>query len=56
MSAKRIHNSHEGPNNALPPYWRRAHHDWRFWIGLSLMLLAISVYILSDNLTLLPHF
>jgi len=26
------------------PYWKRAHHDWRFWIGLVLMLTAIAVY------------
>jgi hypothetical protein len=32
------------------PYWRRAHHDWRFWIGLILMLVAISVFVLSDDL------
>lgn len=32
------------------PYWRRAHHDWRFWIGLILMLVAISIFVLSDDL------
>lgn len=32
------------------PYWRRAHRDWRFWIGLTLMLAAISIYIMSDDL------
>lgn len=37
------------------PYWRRAHHDWRFWIGLVLMLAAISIYVLSENLAFLPH-
>jgi hypothetical protein len=37
------------------PYWRRAHHDWHFWIGLVLMLVAISIYVLSENLAFLPH-
>ena len=37
------------------PYWRRAHHDWRFWIGLVLMLAAISIYVLSEHLAFLPH-
>ena len=36
-------------------YWKRAHQDWRFWTGISLMLLAITIYVLSDNLAFLPH-
>jgi len=27
------------------PYWRRAHHDWRFWFGLLVMLVAIGIYV-----------
>src|ERR1035441_5019093 len=23
------------------PYWKRAHHDWRFWVALVLMLAAM---------------
>jgi hypothetical protein len=38
-----------------PPYWRRMHRDWRFWVALVLMLAAISIYILSENLAWLPH-
>jgi hypothetical protein len=38
-----------------PPYWRRMHHDWRFWVALVLMLAAITIYILSENLAWLPH-
>jgi len=37
------------------PYWRRAHHDWRFWIGMVLMLTAIAIYVLSDDLAFLPR-
>jgi hypothetical protein len=33
------------------PYWRRAHHDWRVWVGLFFMLAAISIYVLSNNLS-----
>ncbi|MGA2098476.1 MAG: hypothetical protein ABSH39_19445 [Candidatus Acidiferrum sp.] len=36
------------------PYWKRAHHDWRFWIGMFLMLMAITVYFMSDDLSLVP--
>ncbi len=37
------------------PYWKRAHHDWRFWLGLVLMLAAIAIYVMSDDLAFLPH-
>jgi hypothetical protein len=33
------------------PYWKRAHHDWRMWIGLCFMLAAITIYVLSNNLS-----
>ncbi len=36
------------------PYWKRAHHDWRFWIGMFLMMVAITVYLMSDDLSLVP--
>ena len=39
-----------------PPYWKRAHRDWWFWVGLVLMLAAISIYVLSDDLMFLPRF
>ncbi len=35
--------------------WTRAHHDWRFWIALILMLAAMGIYIISDNLAFLPR-
>jgi len=37
------------------PYWKRAHHDWRFWVGLVLMLAAITIYVLSEDLAFLPR-
>jgi len=37
------------------PYWKRAHHDWRFWVGLGFMFAAITIFVLSDNLAFLPH-
>jgi len=37
------------------PYWKRAHHDWRVWVGLFLMFAAIAIYVLSDNLSFSPH-
>ena len=38
------------------PYWKRVHRQWWFWIGLFLMLLAMAIYVLSDNLAFLPRF
>lgn len=57
------HHGNEGPERASVthdvqrkprPYWKRAHRDWRFWIGLILMLAAMAIYVLSDNLAFLP--
>jgi hypothetical protein len=36
------------------PYWQRAHHDWRFWLGMSLFVAAITMYVMSDDLSI--HF
>ena len=27
------------------------HHDWRAWVVVSLMILAMIVYVLTDNLS-----
>jgi hypothetical protein len=58
------HHGNEGPdpgsvhNDAHQdqlPYWKRAHHDWRFWVALFFMSAAITIYVLSNNLAFLPH-
>jgi hypothetical protein len=36
------------------PYWRRAHRDWRVWVGLFFMFAAITIYVLSNNLSFFP--
>jgi len=33
------------------PYWKRAHHDWRVWVGLFFMLGAITIYVMSNDLS-----
>jgi hypothetical protein len=30
-----------------PIWWRRAHRDWRLWIVVGLMLLAMVVYLMT---------
>ncbi len=51
------HNQPQAPDGEhvhreVPPYWRRAHRDWRFWLGLLLMCVAITTYFMSDDLSL----
>ena len=57
---KRSHRNHgghdpSGNHEGQPPYWRRVHRDWKFWIALSLMLAAMAVYVMSDDLAIRPH-
>ena len=44
----RVHHDHR-------PYWKSAHRDWRVWVGLFFMLAAITIYVMSDNLALIPR-
>jgi hypothetical protein len=44
--------SHHHPGHA--PYWKRAHHDWRFWFGLIAIFVAISVYVGTNDLSMVP--
>ena len=46
---------HEYDNPGKGPYWKRAHRDWVFVLGMVLVFLAIGTYVLSDNLSLLPR-
>jgi hypothetical protein len=44
-----------GVPHAYRPYWKRAHQDWRFLLGMVLVFAAIAMYVMSNNLTLLPR-
>ena len=53
------HPGNEGPERSpvrhgQHPYWKRAHRDWRVWIGLFFMLAAIIIYVLSEDLAFMP--
>jgi hypothetical protein len=55
-------NSHQGYgldhssfHESHRPYWKRAHRDWRVWIGVFLMLIAMAVFLMSDYFTLWPR-
>ena len=44
-------NVHQGHR----PYWTRAHRDWRVWVGVTLMLALMIVYLMTDDLAWGPH-
>ena len=51
----RHHGEHNHNSEHQPPYWKRAHRDWKFWMALSLMLAAMIIYVMSDNLAFRPR-
>ena len=58
--SKDNHRRHEEPvrdsdHHGQRPYWKRAHLDWRVWVGLFFMFAAIIIYFLSDDLAWMPH-
>jgi hypothetical protein len=59
MSAKNHDVESEGskPRDHAQPrrhFWKHAHKDWRVWIAVLLMLLAMLIYVTTDNLSLRP--
>jgi hypothetical protein len=42
-------------HHAHDPYWKRAHRDWRVWVGVVLMLAAMMIYLMTDDLAWGPH-
>jgi len=37
------------------PYWKRFHRDWRIWVGVLLMLAAMTLFVMRRSLVrLLP--
>ena len=47
--------SHKTPYQARPPYWRRAHTDWKFWVAVFFLFAALFIYIFSYDLILVPR-
>jgi hypothetical protein len=56
MSVNKHGRYHGGAEGKLArPNWRRLHHSRLFWVGLFLMLLAITIYVGSDDLAWRPR-
>ena len=52
------HHSETGPvapHAQTQPYWKRAHKDWKFWVGVLFIAAAIVIYVLSLDLSTVPH-
>jgi hypothetical protein len=45
----------QGGGGPPGPYWKRAHHDWRFWFAAIMVLLAMTAFVMSDNEALQPR-
>ena len=37
------------------PYWKRFHRDWKVWVAVVLMLLAMWIYLRTNDLSLRPN-
>jgi hypothetical protein len=42
------------PHGQRIPYWQRAHKDWKFWVGVTAIGVAIVIYVLSLDLSSVP--
>ncbi len=49
---------HEARRQSSPPphssYWKFAHRDWRFWLGLVLIFTAMFIYLMTEDLSVRP--
>ena len=57
---KHRHHRHSADSDSVNhgfhrPYWKHAHHDWRLVVAVSLMLIAILIYVISDDLAWRPR-
>jgi len=56
MNHNKIHYSHNDSSpNGHRPYWKRAHHDWRFWVVMVLMFVGVIFYVISDDFAFVPR-
>jgi hypothetical protein len=60
MNDQHPHTPHGDPNGGSNhpggrPYWQRAHRDWRVWIAAFFILVAMTIYIMTDDLRGWPN-
>lgn len=52
------HHADTGPHPSqehTAPYWKRAHKDWKFWVGVVFIALALAIYISTLDLSSVPR-
>ena len=45
---------HGGPHPAHRPSWKRMHHSPFFWVAACFILLAMTIYVMTENLSVRP--
>jgi len=55
MTVHRHGRHHERGRESASFDWRRLHHSRLFWVGFFMLLLAITIYVLSDDLSWRPR-
>ncbi|MGC1677627.1 MAG: hypothetical protein WA740_08850 [Candidatus Binataceae bacterium] len=62
MNKKKHNHHHHGesegendPHGFHRPYWKHAHHDWRLVLAVILMLVAVTTYVMTDDLAWGPR-
>lgn len=57
-AAERIQKHHGGPHTdgvgTHQPYWKRVHHTAFFWVAAFFILLAMTVFVMTDGFLLRP--
>jgi hypothetical protein len=43
------------PHEQQVPYWKRAHKDWKFWVGVVCIAAAIVIYVTTLDLSTVTH-
>jgi hypothetical protein len=47
--------THYQKEHGHKPYWKRAHRDWKLWAAVLLILVAMGIYVRSNDLSLRPN-
>jgi hypothetical protein len=45
----------DGAKQGHSSYWKFAHHDWRFWLGLILIFGSMFMYLATQDLSWRPR-
>jgi len=54
LTNRELGHPHSDVGGDQDAYRKRAHHDWKFWTALVLMLTAMGVYISTLDLAVMP--